>query len=142
MVFFRSSDVLSTGDLFVTTSYPRIDVERKGHVNGVIEALNTIVDVVVSEQYTEGGTQIVPGHGRIADEMDVVEYRDMVTIVRDRIQDMVARGMTLDQVKAARPTFDFDTRYGADTGPWTTAMFVETVYGNLRQTAAVRPGAR
>jgi hypothetical protein len=85
----------------------------------------------VSEQYTEGGTKVVPGHGRIADEMDVVEFRDMVTIVRDRIQDLIKKGMTLDQVKAARPTFDFDTRYGSESGPWTTAMFVEAVYRSL-----------
>jgi glyoxylase-like metal-dependent hydrolase (beta-lactamase superfamily II) len=140
LVFFRSSDVLSTGDLFVTTSYPHIDRERGGHVNGLIEALNTIIDVVVSEQYTEGGTKVVPGHGRIADEMDVVEFRDMVTIVRDRVQDLIKKGMTLDQVKAARPTFDFDTRYGSDSGPWTTAMFVEAVYRSLSPTpTAAKP---
>ena len=133
LVFFRSSDVVSAGDLFVTTAYPHIDLERGGHVNGVIEALNTLIDVMVSEQFTEGGTMVVPGHGRIADEIDVVEYRDIVTIVRDRVQDMITRGMTLDQVKAARPTFDFDRRWGADTGPWTTTMFVEAVYRNLQR---------
>jgi hypothetical protein len=74
----------------------------------------------------------VPGRGRICDEFDVVEYRDMVTIVRDRVQSMIKKGMTLDQVKAARPTLDFETRYGATTGPWTTAMFVEAVYEGLR----------
>ena len=133
MVFFRSSDVISTGDLFVTTSYPHIDMAQGGHVNGVIEALNTLIDLVVSEQYTEGGTRVVPGHGRISDEMDVVEFRDMVTIVRDRVQDLIKKGRTLDQVKAARPTFDFDLRYGSDSGPWTTAIFVEAVYRNLSQ---------
>ena len=75
----------------------------------------------------------MPGHGRISDEMDVVEYRDMVTIVRDRVEHLIKRGMTLDQVQAARPTFDFDRRYGADSGPWTTAMFVEAVFRNLSQ---------
>jgi glyoxylase-like metal-dependent hydrolase (beta-lactamase superfamily II) len=142
VVFFRSSDVLSTGDLYINTTYPRIDLEQKGHVNGVIEGLNTIIDLAVSEQYTEGGTQIVPGHGRIADEMDVVEYRDMVTIVRDRVQDMVSRGLTLEQVQAARPTFDFDRRYGADAGPWTTTMFVEAVYRNLRPAPVSTNGGR
>jgi glyoxylase-like metal-dependent hydrolase (beta-lactamase superfamily II) len=132
LVFFRSSDVVSAGDLFVTTAYPHIDLEHGGQINGVIEALNTLIDLMVSEQFTEGGTLVVPGHGRIADEIDVVEYRDIVTIVRDRVQDMITRGMTLDQVKAARPTFDFDRRWGADTGPWTTTMFVEAVYRSLR----------
>jgi cyclase len=132
IVFFRSSDVIATGDLFSTTAYPVIDVAGGGHVNGVIEGLNRIIDLAISEMYTEGGTRIVPGRGRICDEFDVVEYRDMVTIVRDRVQAMIKKGMTLDQVKAARPTLDFETRYGATTGPWTTAMFVEAVYQGLR----------
>ena len=131
LVFFRRSDVISTGDLFTTTGYPVIDRERGGSIQGFIAALNRILDLAISSNVMEGGTMIVSGHGRIADEMDVVEYRDMVTIVRDRIQNMIEKGMTLDQVKAARPTFDFDPRYGADTGPWTTAMFVEAVYRDL-----------
>ncbi|MBI4263769.1 MAG: MBL fold metallo-hydrolase [Acidobacteria bacterium] len=132
LVFFRSSDVVATGDLFDTTAYPSIDLERGGHVNGVIEGLNTLIDVMVSEQFTEGGTMAVPGHGRISDEMDVVEYRDMVTIVRDRVQHMIGKGMTLEQINAARPTLDYDLRYGAETGPRTTAMFVEAVHQNLQ----------
>ena len=136
IVFFRRSDVISTGDLFVTTSYPVIDKERGGSIQGFIAALNRILEIAIPSNVMEGGTMIVPGHGRVADEMDVVEYRDMVTIVRDRIQHMIDQGMTLEQVKAARPTLDFDPRYGADTGPWTTAQFVETVYRDL---SAARP---
>jgi hypothetical protein len=119
-------------------SYPVIDAAHGGHVNGVIEALNRIIDLAISEQFTEGGTRIVPGHGRICDEFDVVEYRDMVTIVRDRIQTMARKGMTLAQIRAARPTLDFDSRYGADRGAWTTAMFVDAVYGNVTTAAANR----
>jgi cyclase len=132
LVFFRSSDVIATGDLFSTTSYPVIDTAAGGHVNGVIEALNRVIDLAISEMYTEGGTKIVPGTGRVCDEFDVVEYRDMVTIVRDRVQALVKKGLNLDQIKAARPTLDFETRYGATTGPWTTAMFVEAVYRGVR----------
>jgi cyclase len=131
LVFFRRSDVISTGDLFTTTGYPVIDRERGGSIHGFIAALNRILDLAISSNVMEGGTMIVSGHGRVADEMDVVEYRDMVTIVRDRIKSMIEKGMTLDQVKASRPTFDFDPRYGSDTGPWTTAMFVEAVYRDL-----------
>jgi cyclase len=131
LVYFRRSDVISTGDLFSTTSYPVIDAVRGGSIQGFIKALNRIIEIAIPNNVQEGGTMIVPGHGRICDEMDVVEYRDMVTIVRDRVVDMIGRGLTLDQVKAARPTFDFDARYGADTGPWTTAMFVEAVYRGL-----------
>ena len=129
LVFFRSSDVIVTGDLFATTAFPRIDVARGGNVAGVIEALNRIIDLAISEMYTEGGTRIIPGRGRICDEFDVVEYRDMVTIVRDRVQAMVKKGMTLTQVQAAKPAFEWETRYGA--GSWTTAMFVESVFKSV-----------
>src|SRR6185295_17885022 len=137
LVWFRGSDVIATGGVFDTTRMPEIDLKRGGHVNGVIEALNRIIDVAISEQFTEGGTRIVPGKGRICDEFEVVEYRDMVTIVRDRVQAMVRKGMTLEAIKAARPTLDFDPRYGAQTGPGapgttSTATFVESVYANLR----------
>ena len=131
LVFFRSSDVIAAGDIYSTLGYPRIDVARGGTVNGVIEGLNTLVDLAISEQFTEGGTRIVPGRGRISDEFDVVEYRDMVTIVRDRVADLIRKGRSLDQVKAARPTLDWEPRYGSTTGPWTTAMFVDAVYRSL-----------
>src|SRR4029077_2600035 len=121
LVFFRGSDVISTGDLFVTTGYPEIDLKQGGHINGVIEGLNRILDLAISDTFTEGGTRIVPGHGRICDEFEVLEYRDMVTIVRDRVQTMIKKGMTLDQIKAARPTLDFDPRYGTQTGPGSTS---------------------
>ena len=131
LVFFRSSDVIAAGDIYSTVGYPRIDVARGGHVNGVIEGLNRLIDLAISEQFTEGGTRIVPGRGRVSDEFDVVEYRDMVTIVRDRVQALVAKGQTLEQVKAARPTLDWEPRYGSTSGPWTTAQFVEAVYRSL-----------
>ena len=94
-----------------------IDLARGGSVQGVLNGLNLVLDIAIPEHHEEGGTLIVPGHGRIADEFDLVEYRDMVTIVRDRIQAMVKKGMTLEQVKAARPTRDYDSRYGATSGP-------------------------
>ena len=130
VVFFRSSDVIAAGDVYDTTGFPRIDTARGGSVAGVIEALNDLIDLAISEQFTEGGTRIVPGHGRISDEFDVVEYRDMVTIVRDRVQGMVKRGMTVEQVKAARPAFDWEPRYGTVAGA--TAAFVESVYRSLK----------
>ena len=131
LVYFRGSDVIATGDLFVTTSYPIIDIERGGNVQGIIDALNRILDLSIAEFRTEGGTMIVPGHGRLCDSADVAYYRDMVTIIRDRIQEMIKKGMTLDLVKAAKPTRDYDPRYGATTGFWTTDMFIEAVYKSL-----------
>jgi glyoxylase-like metal-dependent hydrolase (beta-lactamase superfamily II) len=138
LVFFRSSDVIAAGDVYSSLGYPRIDPQRGGNVAGVIEGLNRLVDMAISEQFTEGGTRIVPGRGRISDEFDVVEYRDMVTIVRDRVDAMRKKGASLAQVMAARPTLDWDPRYGSTTGPWTTAMFVEAVYRSLTPAGAGR----
>jgi len=127
-VFFRKSDVVVTGDVFVTTSYPVVDTSRGGSVQGVIDALNAIIDLTVPERNQMGGTRVIPGHGRICNEADVVEYRDMVTIIRDRVLEMARKGMTVQQVKAARPSLEYDGIYGATTGNWTTDMFLETVY--------------
>jgi len=131
LVFFRRSDVVSTGDIFVTTGYPIVDLAGGGSINGIIDGLNRILDLTIPGDKQEGGTMVIPGHGRLCDEADVVEYRDMVTIVRDRVQDLVRKGMTLAQVQAARPTRDYDRRYGATSGFWTTEMFVEAVYRSL-----------
>ena len=131
IVFFRRSDVVASGDLFQTTTYPVIDVARGGSVQGLINGLNTLIDVTIPKDKAEGGTYVVPGHGRLSDEADVVEYRDMLTIVRDRIHDLIAAGKSLADVKAARPTRDYDGRYGATTGPWTTEQFIETIYREL-----------
>jgi cyclase len=131
VVFFRKSDVVSTGDLYTTVMYPFIDVANGGTINGYIKALNAIMDITVPSNVNEGGTLVVPGHGRLSDEQDVIEYRDMATIVRDRIREYVKREMTLDQIKAKKPTLDFDARYGSDSGFWTTAMFVETIYKEM-----------
>jgi len=131
IVLFRRSDVIVAGDAFVLSSYPVIDAANGGGVQGVVDGLNRVLDLAVPKHEQEGGTFVIPGHGRVCDEADVLEYRDMITIVRDRIQDMIARGLTLEQVQAARPTLDYDLHYGADEGPWTTAMFVEAVYRDL-----------
>jgi len=133
MVFFRRSDVLSTGDVFTTTRYPVIRPEDGGGIDGVIAALNRIIELTVPAEKQEGGTLVIPGHGRLCDEADVVEYRDMITIIRDRIRSMIEMGMTLRQVQAARPTADYDGRYGATTGLWTTEQFVAAAYESLQK---------
>jgi len=132
LVFFRRSDVLSTGDVFTTTGYPVIRPEDGGGIDGVIAALNRIIEITVPEEKQEGGTLVIPGHGRLCDEADVVEYRDMVTIIRDRIKSMIEMGMSLRQVQAAKPTADYDGRYGATSGRWTTEQFVAAAYESLR----------
>jgi cyclase len=131
MVFFRRSDVISTGDLYRTTAFPVVDLERGGNIQGIIAAMNRMIDISVPADKQEGGTYVIPGHGRICDQADLVEYRDMITIIRDRIQDMVRKNMTLEQVKAAKPTLDYDAVYGATSGFWTTDMFIEAVYKSL-----------
>jgi glyoxylase-like metal-dependent hydrolase (beta-lactamase superfamily II) len=126
MVYFRRSDVISAGDIYVTDSYPAIDLANGGSLQGVIDGLNRLLDLAIPEHHEEGGTLIIPGRGRISDEFDVLEYRDMVTIIRDRIQDMIRKGMTLAQVKTARPTRDYDPQYGSNAD-----AFVEAAYKSL-----------
>jgi glyoxylase-like metal-dependent hydrolase (beta-lactamase superfamily II) len=125
IVYFRGSDVVVAGDIFLTTTYPVIDAKYGGAVDGFITGLNKILDITVPKYLQEGGTYVIPGHGRVSDEADVLEYRDMVVIIRDRIQDMVKRGLTLDQVKAAKPGLDYDGRYGNSTS------FIEAIYADL-----------
>lgn len=131
IVFFRRSDVISTGDLMDLTGYPRIDLAAGGSIQAIKQGLDRIIDMAVVKSHSEGGTMIVPGHGRLCDEADVVVYDQMITIVSDRIRDMLSRGMTLQQVKDARPTADWDPLYGRTSGPWTTDMFVEAAYKSL-----------
>jgi cyclase len=131
IVHFRRADIVVAGDVFTTTQYPAIDVKSGGSVQGEIKALNDILSRTVYQHEGEGGTLIVPGHGYLSDEHEVVEYRDMIAIVRDRVQALLKKGATLEQVKAARPTADYDTRYGATSGQSTTDMFVEAVYQSL-----------
>ena len=130
-VIFRRSDVVAAGDIFVTTTFPYIDLERGGSIQGELDALNNLIDIAIPKHEEEGGTYIIPGHGRICDEFDVVDFRDMVTIIRDRIQNAIKKGMTLDQVKAAKLTLDYDGRWGAKTGFGTADSFVESVYKSL-----------
>ena len=131
IVFFRRSDVISTGDIFTTTNYPVIDTANGGTINGIIDGLNKVIDLIIPVYGQEGGTMVVPGHGRLSDMGDVINYREMATIIRDRVQDMVNKGQTLEQVKAAKPTRDYDPVYGSTTGFWTTDAFVEAVYKTL-----------
>ena len=121
VVFFRRSDVVATGDIFDPTRYPVIDLAKGGSIDGEIDAINWLLDLLVPGEKEEGGTMVVPGHGRVCDESEVMEYRDMLTIVRDRVNAMVEKGMTLEQVKTARPTFEYDPEYGASDA------FVEAV---------------
>lgn len=140
IVFFRRSDVIATGDIYLTTAYPYIDRAAGGSFQGIIDSLNRILDLAVPADRQEGGTMIIPGRGRLSDEADVLEYRDMLTIIRDRIRYLVDEGMSLNEVLDARPTLDYDGRYGADSGPWTTEQFIEAVYEELRETAGTAAG--
>ena len=126
IVLFRRSDVISSGDLFTPDRYPVIDLANGGSVQGLLDGLNKILEMAVAGKYQEGGTFVIPGHGRLCDEADVVEFRDMVTIIRDRIEDMRKKGMTPEQVKAAKPSRDYDTQYSGSPD-----VFVESIYKSL-----------
>ena len=134
VVFFHRADVIVAGDLLDTTRFPVIDVASGGSIQGEIEALNRIVEMTVPPfplAFQEDRTYVVPGHGFVCDFFDLVEYRSVVLIMRDRIQDLISKGRTLQQVKAADPAKGFKTRYGADEGAWTTDMFIEAVFTSL-----------
>lgn len=131
-VFFRGSDVIAAGDLVNMDSFPIIDLESGGSINGVLAGLNAILKLAIPEFRTEGGTMIVPGHGRLADSADVGYYRDMLTIIRDQVQALIDEGLTLQQVIERNPTFGYDGRFGSTTGSWTTNMFIEAVYSSLK----------
>ena len=144
MVMFRRSDVIATGDIFNTVQYPLIDIANGGSINGIIDGLNNLLDLAIpSKDFEEGGTYIIPGRGRLSDEADLVNYRDMLVIIRDRIADLISKKRTLEQVKAARPSLDYDGRWGSDTGPWTTDMFIDAIYRELspRPAAPAAPAA-
>ena len=144
VVFFRRSDVVSAGDILDLTKFPVIDLARGGSIQGEVDALNRLVELAIPSEplvSQEGGTLVVPGHGYVCDQLDVVEYRDMVTIVRDRVQDLVKKGSTLEQVLAANPTQGFNARYGNDKA-WTPRMFVEAIYKTLRGPGLSGPADR
>jgi glyoxylase-like metal-dependent hydrolase (beta-lactamase superfamily II) len=138
IVFFRASDVVATGDVYDTTRYPRFDAAAGGSLQGILDALNHILDITVPAFNQIGGTRVIPGHGRISNESDVVEYRDMATIIRDRVKTLVDQGRTLEQVTAAGVTRDYDGIYGAATGSWTTEMFIEAVYREVSRAGSGR----
>ncbi len=130
IVWFRGSDVIATGDIFDMTSFPYVDLAHGGTFQGVLDALNKLDDMAEAEFRTEGGTLFIPGHGRIGDLADLAYYRDMCTIIRDRVQWMMKKDMALAQIKAAKPTEDWNDRYGNNPN-WTPDMFVEAIYKGL-----------
>jgi glyoxylase-like metal-dependent hydrolase (beta-lactamase superfamily II) len=139
-VFFRRGDVIATGDIIDTTRWPFIDTKRGGTLQGELDALNRLMDLAILNvpiQWNPDRTLLVPGHGFVYDKLDLLEYRDAVTVVRDRVQALIDEGKTLAQIKATDPTLGYRSQYGADKGPWTTDMFVEVIYNEL---AAAKKG--
>lgn len=131
IIYFRRSDVIAVGDVYRTNGYPFIDIASGGSIQGIIAAANNIIDLIIPVYGQDGGTLVIPGHGRLSDIGDVLNWRDMLTIIHDRIQNMIEQGMSLEQVKAAGPTQDYDPRWGSDEGFWTTEAFIDAVYQNL-----------
>ena len=135
MVLFRKADVIATGDVLDLRQFPVIDPAKGGSIHGELEALNRLLmEFIVPNMplvLKPGGTLVVPGHGYVSDYAEVVEYRDMVTVIKDTIQELIGKGLTLEQVKAANPAKGYRGRYGSDSGEWTTEKFVEAVYTGL-----------
>jgi len=137
LVHFRRADVIATGDVVDLRHFPVIDAAKGGSIQGELEALNRLLDLTVPPMplvLKAGRTLVVPGHGRVSDYGELVDYRDTVATIKDIIEDMVKKGMTLEQVKAANPTAGYRKRWGSDSGPWTTDMFVEAIYNGLKNT--------
>jgi len=132
--FFRRSDVVVAGDVLDTRQFPVIDVDRGGSIQGEIAALNRLADLAVPSVPVvtrEAGTIVVPGHGRLCDQYDVIDYRDMVTIIADRVRNLMKAGRSIAEVKAAQPAKGYVGRYGNAGGAWTTDRFIEAIYRSL-----------
>ena len=131
VVHFRRSDVIATGDIFRLDRYPTIDLEHGGSIDGILAALNWLIDLAVTDKLGEGGTLLVPGHGRIADEGDLLRYRDMLTVIRDRVAVMIERGHSLREIRRMGLTLEYESRWGRDSA-WTGEDFITAVYESLR----------
>ncbi len=134
VVFFRRSDVIVAGDVVDATRFPVIDVAKGGSIQGELDALNRLIDMAIASipiVSRDGGTYVIPGHGRVYDHFDLVDYRDMITIIRDRVRDLANEGKTLEQIKTTAPARGYTRQYGATTGPWTTDRFIEAIYKSL-----------
>jgi len=129
IVFFRKSDAISTGAIYTPGQYPLIDIQRGGSIEGLIEAVYKVLEIAVPENLGDGGTVIIPGRGRLAEESDLGEYRNMLVIVKERVRNLRNKGMTLEQIKASQPSLDYDTEYHA-TRP-EADRFVESIYRTL-----------
>ena len=135
VVLFRKADVIATGDIIDLRTFPVIDPAKGGSIQGELDALNRLLEMTVPAMplvLKPGRTLLVPGHGRVSDYAELVEYRDMVTTIKDNIEALVKKGMTLEQVKAANPTAGYRARWGQESGPWTTDMFVEAIYNGVK----------
>jgi glyoxylase-like metal-dependent hydrolase (beta-lactamase superfamily II) len=139
MVWFRKSDVVAAGEVYNTVTFPVIDLAKGGTVQGELDALNRLLDITVPREKQEGGTYVIPGRGRLSDEADIVEYRDMMTILRDRLVDLIKKGATLQQLKDKKVLADYESRFGATTGPWTTDQFLNAMFTDLSKTAKPAP---
>jgi glyoxylase-like metal-dependent hydrolase (beta-lactamase superfamily II) len=141
IVYFRHSDAVSAGNIYSTTGYPQFDLDRGGSIQGVIDGLNRLVyELMIPASQNDGGTLVIPNHGYLSSFSDVVFYQEMVIIIRDRIQNLIRKGLSLQQVQAAKPTLEYDPRYGSTSGPWTTDMFIAAVYRSLTQKPKARSG--
>ena len=127
LVVFRRADVVAAGDVYSPDRYPNIDLDRGGSISDYLSSLNHLIAITVPEFNQQGGTMVIPGHGRLSDEGDIGEYRDMITFIHDRVEAMMGRGMTLDAIMAARPTLDYDPLFGPEAGD----VFVDQIYRSL-----------
>ncbi len=116
-VYFRDSNVIHMGDMFVRYGLPYIDQGNGGSTDGMIDALWTIAGLI------DDDTIIIPGHGQLSTRTDLLEFRTMLVTIRDRIKDGIARGLSADQLIASNPARGYAELPGA-TG-WLSAAYME-----------------
>lgn len=121
-IHFKGSNVVHTGDIYRTTSYPYIDTANGGSFLGTIQALDLLV------QIADAGTKIIPGHGQISNVAEVRAFRDMLLVIRDRIKESFDAGMTLEEAQAAGLTAEYDARWASESRIGSPAAMIEAAY--------------
>ena len=122
---FHGSNVVHTGDVYRTTTYPYIDGNNGGSYLGTIDALNLLLAV------SDNDTKIIPGHGGVSNVAEVTVFRDMLVDIRDRVAEAIREGMSLEEIQAAGLTAEYDERWAGSGRIGGAASMLAAVYADL-----------
>lgn len=124
IIFFKSSNVVHTGDIYFNGFYPFIDSSSQGSMNGIITSVNYILSRINDE------TKIIPGHGKLSNKKELISYRDTLIILRDRMQALIKEGKSIDEIIAMKPNADLDETWGK--GFLNPETFLKILYGVIK----------